>query len=128
MPAREPALHGKPDCYTPLIRAPVAVSIETKVLGGSPEEGRLQLAIWTAAWHQRMEALGIGGKGRPLLPTLPLILTMDHNWMLFFACDRGTKIVCFLSYPLFTYSSLLPIPSQEHPIIRNLLCWRKSSR
>ncbi|KAL2178466.1 uncharacterized protein P884DRAFT_258571 [Thermothelomyces heterothallicus CBS 202.75] len=40
--------------YPPLMRSPAAVTIETKVGGASLEEGRLQLGVWTAAWHRRM--------------------------------------------------------------------------
>ncbi|KAK4137954.1 hypothetical protein BT67DRAFT_447641 [Trichocladium antarcticum] len=79
--------------YPPLTRSPAAVTIETKIAGASLEEGRLQLAIWTAAWHRRMETLGVGGgKPGPQLPTLPLILTYDHQWSLYFAVDRLDKI------------------------------------
>ncbi|KAH6628747.1 hypothetical protein F5144DRAFT_580029 [Chaetomium tenue] len=80
--------------YTPLTRSPVAVAIGTKALAldASMEEGRVQFAVWTAAWHRRMEALGIGNRGQTPLPTLPLILTMGHEWTLYFACDRGTTI------------------------------------
>ncbi|KAL2138126.1 hypothetical protein VTI28DRAFT_7400 [Corynascus sepedonium] len=66
--------------HPPLMRSPAAVTIETKVAGASLEEGRLQLGVWTAAWHRRMEMLGVGGgKSGPQLPTLPLILTHDHE-------------------------------------------------
>ncbi|KAK5651656.1 hypothetical protein OQA88_11831 [Cercophora sp. LCS_1] len=78
--------------YHPLQRFPVAVSIETKVAGANLEEGRMQLAIWTAAWHKRMEQFGLGGKYGPPLPTLPLILTHDQRWDLFFAVDHRDKI------------------------------------
>ena len=82
--------------YTPLTRSPSAVSIETEVAGASFEEGRLQLGIWTAAWHKRMDMLGVGGGMQgPQLPTLPLILVHDHQWFLYFAVDRLEKIeVC----------------------------------
>ncbi|KAK3896736.1 hypothetical protein C8A05DRAFT_48346 [Staphylotrichum tortipilum] len=82
--------------YPPLMRSPAAVTMETKVAGASLEEGRLQLGIWTAAWHRRMEMLGVGGgKPGPQLPTLPLILTHDHEWSLYFAVDRLDKIEIF---------------------------------
>lgn len=82
--------------YPPLMRSPAAVAMETKVAGASLEEGRLQLGIWTAAWHRRMETLGVGGgKPGPQLPTLPLILTHDHEWSLYFAVDRLDKIEVF---------------------------------
>lgn len=73
--------------YTPLMRSPLAVSIETKVAGASPEEGRLHLGIWTASWYKRMEMLGIDR-----LPTLPLILVCDHQWSLYFAIDCLDRI------------------------------------
>ncbi|KAK0639525.1 hypothetical protein B0T16DRAFT_302146, partial [Cercophora newfieldiana] len=80
--------------FPPLTRSPAAVTIETKVAGASLEEGLLQMGIWTAAWHRRMEILGIGGgKPGPRLPTLPLILTHDHAWSLYFAVDRHDRIV-----------------------------------
>lgn len=84
--------------YVPLTRSPLAVSIETKVAGASLTEGRLQLGIWTAAWHRRMEILGVGGgKQGPLLPTLPLILVQDHQWSLYLAVDRLDRIeICGL--------------------------------
>lgn len=76
------------------LRAPIAVTIGTKVGGGSLNEGRVQLGKWIAAWHARMAILGVGGgDDGPLLPTLPLILTHDHQWSLYFAVDRGHKIV-----------------------------------
>ncbi|KAK4041622.1 hypothetical protein C8A01DRAFT_14643, partial [Parachaetomium inaequale] len=79
--------------YPPLMRSPAAVTMETKVARASLEEGRLQLGIWTAAWYRRMEMLGVGGgKPGPPLPTLPLILTHDHEWSLYFAVDRLDKI------------------------------------
>lgn len=82
--------------YPPLMRSPAAVTMETKVAGASLEEGRLQLGVWIAAWHRRMEMLGVGGgKSGPQLPTLPLILTHDHEWSLYFAVDRLDKIEIF---------------------------------
>ncbi|KAL8383527.1 hypothetical protein RB595_010636 [Gaeumannomyces hyphopodioides] len=79
--------------YFPLTRSPSAVSIKTKVAGANLEEGRLQLGIWTAAWHKRMEMLGVGGRMQsPQLPTLPLILVHDHQWSLYFAVGRLERI------------------------------------
>ncbi|KAK0753815.1 hypothetical protein B0T18DRAFT_424302 [Schizothecium vesticola] len=79
--------------YHPLTRFPAAITVETKVAGGNLEEGRMQLGIWTAAWHKRMETLGITGRTSPLpLPTLPLILTYEHEWSLYFAVDHVKRI------------------------------------
>jgi hypothetical protein len=43
-----------------------------------------------------METLGVGGgKPGPQLPTLPLILTHDYEWSLYFVVDRLDKIEVF---------------------------------
>lgn len=61
------------------MRSPAAVTMVTKVAGASLEEGQLQLGIYIAAWHKRMEMLGVGGgEPGPQLPILPLILTHNH--------------------------------------------------
>ncbi|KAJ9150176.1 hypothetical protein NKR19_g5320 [Coniochaeta hoffmannii] len=81
--------------YTPLWYQPAGVSIETKASSSSAEEGRTQLAIWAAAWHQRIESLWMGS-GRMTrekrVITLPLLLITEHDWNLSFACDRGDRI------------------------------------
>jgi hypothetical protein len=93
--------------FTPLCRRPLAVSIETKC-DGSSEQGRLQLAIWAAAWHERMRRLvidvpaaqgdegveaGVQGVGETKgVATLPLLLIVDHAWTLSFVCDRGDRL------------------------------------
>jgi hypothetical protein len=51
--------------YTPLTRPLAAVAIGTKILDAFIEEARVQLVVWTAAWHRRMEALGITVGGKP---------------------------------------------------------------
>lgn len=83
-------------CYEPVRFAPIAVSIETKQPTGR-DDGKVQLAVWTAAWHYRMRRLldkGVPaaemGQGR--IVTLPLLLVTGHQWRLYFACDRGHRI------------------------------------
>jgi len=80
--------------YEPLRYCPIAVSIETK-RDGNFEEGRVQLAVWTAAWHKRMAILNDLPATAQRLVTLPLLLVVDHEWKLLFACDRGECIVSF---------------------------------
>ncbi|KAH6881068.1 hypothetical protein B0T10DRAFT_494742 [Thelonectria olida] len=83
--------------YPPLQFRPVAVSIETKA-AGSAEEGRLQLGVWTTAWHQRMNDFFDSGstkpreRAKPSIVTMPLLLIVEHDWKLFFACDRGDRL------------------------------------
>ncbi|KAK4443295.1 hypothetical protein QBC34DRAFT_362321 [Podospora aff. communis PSN243] len=80
--------------YTPLLDWPIGISIETKAVG-SNEEGRVQLAVWTAAWHERIKDLmlkaGVWSVDTRLI-TLPLLLIVEHNWALSFACDRGDRL------------------------------------
>jgi hypothetical protein len=98
MSARSAALaedqfHVNQTDYHPLGFSPSAITIVTKGSGGNTEEGRLQLGVWTAAWHKRMEMLGVGGGTETLpLPTLPLILVHEHQWWLYLAVDRLKKI------------------------------------
>ena len=80
--------------YGPVRYAPIATSIETKTVG-TAEEGRVQLGVWTAAWHKRFEAFlaARGGSVKWTIVTLPLLLIVENEWKLFFACDRGASIV-----------------------------------
>ncbi|KAF4472843.1 exostosin 3 [Fusarium albosuccineum] len=75
--------------YGPVRDDPIAVSIETKIASGLIEEARGQLGLWVAAWHQRMTALRTSDEQ---IITLPLILVMEHEWKLMFACDQGNAI------------------------------------
>ncbi|KAJ2997266.1 hypothetical protein NUW58_g698 [Xylaria curta] len=83
-------------CYLPLTYVPTAISIVTKVPtcsdeeGCSDEKGKIQLGVWTAAWHRRIAALV--DLGNSPIVTLPLLLAVGHDWKLFFACDRGDRI------------------------------------
>lgn len=75
--------------YGPLQFSPIAVSVETKA-SGDQQTGRLQLGVWTAAWHRRMEAFRHADEHetpRPIV-TLPLLLVVGDEWHLFLTCDR----------------------------------------
>ncbi|KAM6514438.1 hypothetical protein FALCPG4_015575 [Fusarium falciforme] len=76
--------------YGPVRYEPIAISIESKIAIGALEEARLQLGVWVAAWHRRMSAL-LPANQEPII-TLPLILIMEHEWYLLFACDRRDRI------------------------------------
>ncbi|KAH8907508.1 hypothetical protein BR93DRAFT_926528 [Coniochaeta sp. PMI_546] len=77
--------------HTPLLDWPIGISIETRT-DGANEEGRVQLAVWTAAWHERMKNLMTAAcmwSSDTRVITMPLLLIVEHNWVLSFACDRG---------------------------------------
>ena len=80
--------------YPPIHLKPIGVSVETKGATGAPEEGRAQLAVWAAAWHERNRVFlppDDSGEGSRIV-TLPLLLIVEHTWLLSFACDRGDKL------------------------------------
>ncbi|KAB5511554.1 hypothetical protein GE09DRAFT_1209246 [Coniochaeta sp. 2T2.1] len=53
------------------------------------------LAVWTAAWHERMRDLmvpaGIWSSETRLI-TMLLLLIVGYTWVLSFACDRGDRL------------------------------------
>lgn len=81
--------------YPPLRLSPIAAMVETKTGNGSNfEEGRRQLGVCVAAWHQRITTLMAS---RPWMKdqrivTLPLLLILEHEWRLSFAVDTGQTI------------------------------------
>ncbi|GAP90212.1 putative methyltransferase type 11 [Rosellinia necatrix] len=98
--------HVNHTMYRPLKQSPIACSIETKV-EFQPHDPLLQLGTWVAAWHKRMRYLRkyIFTESRPWhpdlwhpqrdldkLPSTLLIEVANHDWRLFFACDRRTSI------------------------------------
>ncbi|EFZ03046.2 Methyltransferase type 11 [Metarhizium robertsii ARSEF 23] len=80
--------------YQPVQFRPIGSMIETKVTG-SAEEGRIQLGVSTAAWHQRIGAFleakrsAFPEEDRRAIATLPQLLVLEQEWKLYFACDRG---------------------------------------
>ncbi|KAI0443372.1 hypothetical protein F4803DRAFT_515102 [Xylaria telfairii] len=104
--------------YTPLSRAPIAVSIETKVKS-SPRDALVQLGIWVASWHKRMYdlrsykmltegiATDISKIEHPPLVSVPLIITVSHDWEMYFACDAGHSIIIRGPVPLGSTSTIL---------------------
>ncbi|KAH7235302.1 hypothetical protein BKA59DRAFT_532484 [Fusarium tricinctum] len=73
--------------YAPLQFAPIACSIESKT-STSPNQGKLQLSVWTAAWFKRISELLPNHKP----PTIPLIHVVGHEWHISFASFHGTHI------------------------------------
>ncbi|KAH7146734.1 hypothetical protein B0J13DRAFT_442303 [Dactylonectria estremocensis] len=104
--------HLNQTAYDPLRFATNAVSIETKTGTNGLQEARLQVGIWIAAWYTRMQQLlqhtraqqedrqgkekdqegGESSSKTEILIPVPVIIVIQHEWKLFFACDRGKKI------------------------------------
>lgn len=88
--------------YPPLRLSPIAVVVETKTGNTSNLEGRRQLSVCRAAWHQRMATLIAQ---RPWMKdngivTLPLLLILEHEWRLSFAVDTGQSIKIFTDWAI----------------------------
>lgn len=94
----EPSSSINPTAYRPLLKNPVAVVIETKSIT-APTDPLVQLGFMVAAMHRRLITLSSPGRPLPvrLVPTLPMISVVDHNWTLYFAADRRNRIVSSVS-------------------------------
>ncbi|EXK75893.1 hypothetical protein FOQG_19343 [Fusarium oxysporum f. sp. raphani 54005] len=91
--------------YDPIRFAPTVVSIETKTGANGLQEARLQLGIWIASWSFRLHQLldrrqirddnlnSVTDDRNPqtLIP-VPVIIVVEHDWKVLFACDRGNRI------------------------------------
>lgn len=90
----EPSQSINPTAYAPLLRDPMAVAIETKSTTGH-KDPLVQLGFMIAAFHRRLVTLSSPGRPPPvrLIPTIPVISVVDHNWTLHFAVDRRNRIV-----------------------------------
>ncbi|KAI0429082.1 hypothetical protein F5Y09DRAFT_269509 [Xylaria sp. FL1042] len=98
--ARDLLPHVNQTLYRTLKGSPIACSIATKV-EFQAQDPLLQLGIWIAAWHKRMyylrryilsESRLSASRAHDLLPSTLLIEVANHEWRLFFACDRSTSI------------------------------------
>ncbi|TLS20602.1 uncharacterized protein PpBr36_11059 [Pyricularia pennisetigena] len=89
--------------YSPLRSLPLGVSIETKSPGAT-EKGLIQLAVWTAAWFQRMEHWLQSSTYRQtkfgMLQAVPAVLVNGHSWRLLFFCNRGDYFACVGEIPM----------------------------
>ncbi|KAI1421245.1 hypothetical protein F5Y12DRAFT_38763 [Xylaria sp. FL1777] len=94
--------HVNQTAYQAISESLIAVSIETKTISSS-RDPLLQLAIWVAAWHQRMgqlrtirlrHAMRVNDNDlkQPKLVSVPLIVATGHDWDIYFACDEGSSI------------------------------------
>lgn len=99
--------------YGPVRHDPIAISIETKTAAGTAEEARLQLGIWIAAWHQRMAVLMETSLPRAVpidrIITVPLIIIIEHEWRLSFACDKWDRIVSAIRHVRHELVNLEPL-------------------
>jgi hypothetical protein len=110
--------------YTPVMFRPIATAMATKAEGGA-EEGKVQLGIWTWAWHRRMVALrtliGPGRVGSKIV-TVPLILVLGHQWKLLFACDAGDSLDILGDVPIGDTCTLLGLYTVV-AVLRELADW-----
>ncbi|KAK1983505.1 hypothetical protein LZ30DRAFT_479723 [Colletotrichum cereale] len=68
---------------------PIAIPIETKSAHKPTASGQYQLAVWIAAWHNRIARLDRSLR----TPILPVISVVGHHWDLYLAEDKGDQII-----------------------------------
>jgi hypothetical protein len=112
--------------YSPLQNSPIAIAVETKTDRASAAAASIQLATWTAAWHERMKTLGVKN-----VIELPLLQAIGADWKLWIAFDEGDHIVSHSSSSLsvigrtntptlFTESCRSLVSRQHHLSCRDL--------
>ena len=99
--------HVNQTLYPSVSDSPIGLSIETKTV--SARDPLVQLGIWIAAWHKRMNDLRTSRLRQhtllgetltlensvpvdPRLVSVPLIVVTGHEWDVYFACDEGSTI------------------------------------
>ncbi|RSL45970.1 hypothetical protein CEP54_014054 [Fusarium duplospermum] len=75
--------------YEALRTRPAPVFIETKASTGTVASSHVQLAIWTAAWQERLRALTT----RPKIITVPVFQVYGNVWQVLFAVDNGHEML-----------------------------------
>lgn len=75
--------------YDALRTPPAPVFIETKASTGTVASSHVQLAIWTAAWQERLRAITTRRK----LITVPVFQVYGNVWQVLFAVDNGREMV-----------------------------------
>lgn len=104
--------------FAPLQFAPIGCNVETK-LSTSNTDGRLQLSVWTASWFYRMQSF---------LPadcpwvTIPLLLVVEHDWWISFACHRGNRIEILEEVKIGDTKSLISL-YQLNAVLREVAGW-----
>lgn len=82
--------------YGPLVYNPLGMNIETKS-HTSTGDGRIQVALWTAAWFNRLEtwvslaSSTHGSEKVSMLEAISVMLVKGAEWRLSFFCDRGSS-------------------------------------
>ncbi|CAG9945542.1 unnamed protein product [Clonostachys rosea f. rosea IK726] len=80
--------------YTPLAERPLAVSIETKKLGGNWNKATLQMSVSQAAqWNLIHEITVPGTRPNEGLDYIPGIIIQGHNWFLAITTREGKRTV-----------------------------------
>lgn len=65
------------------------VFVETKVSTGNLASSSVQLAVWTAVWHERFRAIRTDQQ----VITIPIIQVYGNVWQVLFTVDNRDKLV-----------------------------------
>jgi len=67
--------------HSPLLRRPIAVSVETKRQGEHFQDALDQLGVWTSAHYARLtELLTTAGRSHVRPPMLPCLVAQGSDW------------------------------------------------
>ncbi|KAH7140499.1 hypothetical protein B0J13DRAFT_624379 [Dactylonectria estremocensis] len=75
--------------YEALRTRPAPVFVETKVSTGNLASSSVQLAVWTAAWHERFRAIRTDQQ----VITVPVIQVYGNVWQVLFAVDNRDELL-----------------------------------
>ncbi|KAK5635502.1 hypothetical protein RRF57_011214 [Xylaria bambusicola] len=111
--------HVNQTLYPSIYDSPIGLSIETKTVSVS-RDPLVQLSIWVAAWHKRMNDLRLSclrqhippsasAVEQPRLVSVTLIVVTGHEWDVYFACDEGSCISILGPLRIGSTSTILQI-------------------
>ncbi|KAH8744668.1 hypothetical protein F5883DRAFT_439679 [Diaporthe sp. PMI_573] len=109
--SRRPCLSINHTAFEPVLRCPIAVSIETKRPGAGDEVATVQAGIWAAAhWTILQSFTAIDGKCQ--LPDhlfLPTLVVVGHDWSLAATTRCKTKTSVWSDFPIGDTRTVLGI-------------------
>ncbi|KAK7432945.1 hypothetical protein QQZ08_000416 [Neonectria magnoliae] len=75
--------------YETLRKRPAPVFVETKVSTGNLASSNVQLAVWTAAWHERLRAI----RADQRVIAIPVLQVYGNVWQVLFAIDNEDELL-----------------------------------
>jgi hypothetical protein len=102
--------------YSPLLRRPIAVSIETKRQGEHFQDALDQFGVWTSAHFARLtELLTAAGRSHVRPPMLPCLIAQGSDWKFVLAEKTlAGQVVSFWRPFIYSHSKKLTNTNPEN--------------